>query len=116
MPGFFRAILIAACCAGPAAAMQPAAAPAPETLPLVLAGGCHPDVRRHFVPEFGATVEHQHRRDCSPVRVRRPVPLPDCHRAPREHHIPGMGRVYHRHVGPNCEIRIIRRSTVPAPG
>lgn len=78
-------------------------------------GGCHADIRRHFVPEFNRSLPHFHRRDCRPVRAeagreerRRPV---DCHRDARRHFIPGAGMVLHRHVGPSCDIRIIRRGT-----
>ena len=38
----------------------------------------------------------------------------DCHRDVRTHRIGGE-RVRHRHVGDNCEVRIVRQSTQPAP-
>ncbi len=82
----------------------------PESL-VVPARGCHSDIRRHYVPEFGRTVEHRHRRDCTPVRVDRgPGHGPrDCHRDARRHYVPGIGRVVHRHVGPDCRVRVLRR-------
>ncbi|MEP6060347.1 MAG: hypothetical protein ABJ227_17510 [Nitratireductor sp.] len=40
----------------------------------------------------------------------------DCHRDARFHRVPGAGRIYHRHVGQDCRIRIIRRSGEPAIG
>lgn len=46
-----------------------------------------------------------------PREFRRPVV--DCHRDVRTHRINGE-RVRHRHVGDNCEIRIVRQSTEPA--
>jgi hypothetical protein len=75
---------------------------------VIPVGGCHADVRRHYVREFGRTVTHHHQRNCRPVRAdaggRR-----DCHRDARRHFVPGYGRVVHRHVGSNCRIRILRR-------
>lgn len=38
----------------------------------------------------------------------------DCHRDIRTHRINGV-QVRHRHVGDDCEVRIVRQSTVPAP-
>ena len=46
----------------------------------------------------------------SPRELRRV--LSDCHRDVRTHWINGA-RVTHRHVGDNCEVRIVHRSTVP---
>lgn len=78
---------------------------------VVPVGGCHADVRRHYVPEYGRSVNHRHRRDCRPVRVEgggggggR-----DCHREARRHFVPGIGSVVHRHVGPDCRVRVLRR-------
>ncbi|WP_127599492.1 hypothetical protein [Nitratireductor alexandrii] len=118
---FLSAALGLAALSGAAAAPLFAAAPStpPGTAAAIPAGGCHQDTRRHFVPEFGKTLRHHHRRrDCRPVadetaERRRPA---DCHRAPRLHRVPGAGRIYHRHVGDDCRIRIIRRSSEPAIG
>ena len=41
-------------------------------------------------------------------------PVVDCHRDVRTHRINGE-LVRHRHVGDNCEVRIVRQSTAPAP-
>lgn len=40
--------------------------------------------------------------------------IADCHRDVRTHRINGE-RVRHRHVGENCDVRIVRKSTEPAP-
>jgi hypothetical protein len=91
---------------GAAPFAAPAIQPSGENL-VVPVRGCHADVRRHYVPEFGRTVTHRHRRDCRPVRV--DSGPRDCHREARRHYVPGYGRVVHRHVGPNCRVRILRR-------
>ena len=105
--------------AGPvlaASAMPRAGTPDIAAGPIfVPAGGCHADTRTHFVPEFGRSVPHRHRRDCAPVAAEAPGRPVDCHRDAREHFVPGYGRVYHRHVGPDCEIRVIRRSSSRSP-
>ena len=96
--------------AGAAPAVNPGLqAPASLVVPV---RGCHSDVRRHYVPEFGRTVPHRHRRDCRPVRVDSGGPgngPRDCHRDARRHYVPGLGRVVHRHVGPDCRVRVLRR-------
>ena len=38
----------------------------------------------------------------------------DCHRDVRTHRINGQ-RVTHRHVGDDCQVRVVNRSSVPAP-
>lgn len=86
----------------------PAAKPSGQTL-VVPVRGCHSDVRRHYVPEFGRTATHRHRRNCRPVRVDRDRDRRDCHRNARRHFVPGHGRIVHRHVGPNCRVRVLRR-------
>ena len=109
-------IASAACLAASFAFMSPAgAAPfaAPGAQPsgtnlVVPVRGCHSDVRRHYVPEFGRTVTHRHRRNCRPVRISGDGPR-DCHRNARRHFVPGYGRVVHRHVGRNCRVRVLRR-------
>lgn len=109
----------AACLAASLAFIAPAgAAPAvnpgvksPASL-VVPVRGCHSDVRRHYVPEFGRTVPHRHARDCRPVRANTGGPGAgprDCHRDARRHYVPGIGRVVHRHVGPDCRVRVLRR-------
>lgn len=84
--------------------------------------GCHRDVQRHYVPEFGRRAWHYHRgRNCRPVRVDAPDLEPvrprDCHRDARRHYLPEYGgSVWHRHVGPDCRVRILRRSDSFRPG
>ncbi len=89
--------------------------------------GCHRDVERHFVPEFGRRAWHYHRGSrCRPVEVDRPgsgpgfIPGPgprDCHREARRHFLPEYGgSVVHRHVGGSCRVRILRRSESFRPG
>lgn len=86
---------------------------APETgLRLVPVGGCHANVRTHYVPEFDRTMAHFHRgNDCRPFPAEklqedgRPV---DCHRDVRVHRINGV-MVRHRHVGKNCAVRVARQ-------
>lgn len=81
-----------------------------EVIPV---SGCHTGSRTHFVPEAGRSVRHRHRADCSPIlsgdegnRSRRQA---DCHRDVRTHRIGGV-LVRHRHVGPDCQIRIVRKA------
>ena len=53
------------------------------------------------------------RRDDLQQQLRtRPV---DCHRDVRTHRINGV-LVRHRHVGDNCEVRVVRQSSEPATG
>ena len=94
--------------AGAAPFAAPGAQPSGPNL-VVPVRGCHSDVRRHYVPEFGRTATHRHRRDCRPVRVDRDRDRRDCHRDARRHYVPGYGRVVHRHVGSNCRVRVLRR-------
>lgn len=84
---------------------------------LLLVGGCHRDIRHHYVPEWKTSTTHLHGENC------RPIPFApsfqdqqprDCHRDARTHYVPGYGRVRHRHSGGDCRIRIIRRSSEPA--
>lgn len=88
-------------------------APSHDAGLVVQVRGCHSNVQRHFVPEFGRTVWHFHRRNCRPVRADRPGAGGgggrDCHRDVRRHFVPGYGRVTHRHVGPNCRVRVYRQ-------
>ncbi len=74
---------------------------------------CHPDVRRHYLPEYGRRVWHRHRQpSCRIVLVdpefeERPR---DCHRDIRRHYLPEYGRsLYHKHVGERCRIRVYDR-------
>lgn len=90
----------------------PSANPASGKSLVVPARGCHSDVRRHYVPEYGRTATHRHRRDCRPVRVDGGGSR-DCHRDVRRHYVPGYGRVVHRHVGSNCRVRVFRRYDRP---
>jgi hypothetical protein len=91
---------------------SPGAQPKGQTL-ITPVRGCHSDVRRHYVPEFGRTTTHRHRRNCQPVRVDGGGGPRDCHRDVRRHYVPGYGRVVHRHVGPNCRVRVFRRYDRP---
>ncbi len=87
---------------------------------VVQVRGCHPEVRRHFVPEFGSTAWHFHRGNCRPVPAAGPGgEVRDCHRDVRRHYLPRFGaRVTHRHVGPSCRIRVYREYNPgrPRPG
>lgn len=98
------------------------AAAAPATFPVgpaagdgivIQVTGCHRDVQRHFVPEFGRRAWHYHRgSSCRPIEVDAPPPPPppppaDCHRDVRRHYVPEYGRrITHRHVGASCRIQI----------
>ena len=95
---------------GAAPLAAPDAQPTAQTM-VVPVGGCHADVRRHYVPEYGRTATHRHRRDCRPVRDDNGWGGGgrDCHREARRHYVPGYGRVVHRHVGSNCRVRVLRR-------
>lgn len=105
---------MAAALAGPLAAGAPVSPP--REIPTVLVGGCHGDAQRHFVPEFRDTVRHSHRSgDCRPLAEREAKPPPDCHRDVRRHAVRGMGVVLHRHVGKDCSVRRVNRSTEPKP-
>lgn len=107
-------MLVAAglCLSGQAGATPAIDAPSVSKLPVVNVGGCHADVRRHYVPEFGRTTWHRHRQpSCRPVRVDQPnEPGPrDCHRDVRRHYLPQYGgSIAHRHVGENCRVRVYR--------
>ena len=90
----------------------PGVQPSGQTL-VVPVHRCHSDVRRAFVPEFGRTTTHRHLRNCRPVRVDSGGRPRDCHRDARRHFVPGYGRVLHRHVGPNCRVRVLRRWNGP---
>lgn len=112
--------LAAGLLAGPAAAAPVNSMPAYDGGLVTQVRGCHPNVRRHYVPEFGRNAWHFHRRNCRPVRAANPGGGGgrDCHRDVRRHVVPGYGRVTHRHVGPNCRVRVYRqyRPGLPRPG
>ncbi|WP_442582669.1 hypothetical protein ACSBOB_12275 [Mesorhizobium sp. ASY16-5R] len=92
--------------AGPAAPFVPDTGE-PAVIP---AGGCHADVRRHYVPEYGRPVRHYHNRDCFPIRASGGgAVIADCHRDVRLHRIRGV-QVWHRHVGRDCAVRVVSRS------
>jgi hypothetical protein len=115
LPRFVSAACLAAgfAHASPASAAPfaaPGAQPSGETL-VVPVHRCNADVRRAYVPEFGRTATHRHLRNCRPVRV--DGGSRDCHRDARRHFVPGYGRVVHRHVGPNCRVRVLRRFDGP---
>lgn len=93
-----------------------APAPQPPEAAVIPASGCHRDVQRHYVPEFRDTLRHRHLPgDCRPVPARETIAPLDCHRDSRRHFVPGLGVVQHRHVGKDCTIRRITRSTEPRP-
>lgn len=98
---------------------SPAGAPVTDGNLVEQVRGCHRDVERHFVPEFGRSAWHYHRGSrCRPVLVDRPGPGPDpfpgprpgrdCHSDARRHFVPGYGNVLHRHRR-DCSVRILRR-------
>lgn len=103
-------VAAALCLSGQAGAAPVVDAPPTSKLPIVEAGGCHADVRRHYVPEFRQDTWHRHRQpSCRPVRADppRPVAPRDCHRDVRRHYLPEYGRsVAHRHVGDSCRVRV----------
>lgn len=87
-----------------------------QNAPVILASGCHQDLQRLYVPEFRDTVRHHHLPgDCRPVPSRESILSLDCHRDAQRHFVPGMGVILHRHVGKDCAIRRINRSTEPKP-
>jgi hypothetical protein len=101
------ALLLATLAPGGAAPPAPLAG-AGQT-DVVQVRGCHADVRRHYVPQYGRSVAHYHRRNCRPVRAGMAPPIRrDCHRDVRVHRINGV-LVRHRHVGPYCAVRVVRR-------
>ncbi|GLS32154.1 hypothetical protein SAMN04488498_10698 [Mesorhizobium albiziae] len=107
----FNVLCIAAGLAttAPAIAAPLNPSPAYDANLVVQVRGCHRDVERHYVPEFGRPAWHYHRPNCRPVQVPPPgagVGVRDCHRDVRRHFVPGYGRVTHRHVGPNCRVRV----------
>jgi hypothetical protein len=114
---------LASCIALAAAlsAAQGVAAPGPldrsaAAAPVLPVRGCHEDVQRHHVPELRDTVPHRHLRgSCRPVPERKALPARDCHRDVRRHFVPGAGVILHRHVGEDCAIRRVNRSSEPKP-
>ncbi|MFH1795110.1 MAG: hypothetical protein ABIK36_16125 [Pseudomonadota bacterium] len=118
------ALLAASALSLPASAGQLSQSPALSDGLIVNVGGCHRDVERHYVPEYGRRAWHYHRgSSCRPRRVEGPgfIPGPprpvDCHRDARRHYLPEYGeRVVHRHVGDSCRVRILRRAETFRPG
>lgn len=110
-------VFVAAMTAALAAPLTDGATSPPLADPLmIIVRGCHGDLQRHHVPEFRDTVQHRHRPgDCRPVPARQTILPLDCHRDARRHFVPGLGVVLHRHVGTDCAIRRINRSTEPKP-
>lgn len=105
----------------PAIAAPALDAPSHDSGLVINVRGCHGDAQRHFVPEFGRTVLHRHRRpDCRPVQAAGPGVGPrDCHRDVRRHFLPEFrGSVPHRHVGNSCRVRVYQRFNPnrPRPG
>jgi hypothetical protein len=105
------ALLALSFTAGAAPAMPQIAVPDGNGLVTTVQMDCHPDVRRHFLPEYGRKVRHRHRQSsCRVVIVEEEeFVVRDCHRDVRRHYLPEYGRsVYHRHVGERCRVRIYR--------
>lgn len=111
-------LLVAGFLPGPASAVPLAAAPEAGDGIVIQVGGCHRDVERHFVPEFGRRAWHYHRgSSCRPIEVDPPAPPSpaDCHRDVQRHFVPEYGRrITHRHVGPSCRIQVFEE--VPPGG
>ena len=99
------ALAAATLATGPAYA-APVQSPVAADGSIVQVRGCHRDVQRHRVPEFGnRRAWHYHRgRRCRPVEVNRPG---------RRHYVPGLGSVVHRHRGPSCRVQVLRRYERP---
>ena len=92
---------------GLAAAMPASELPQTEGGLVIQIRRCHRDLQHHFVPQFGRTEWHVHRRtDCRPVRVLPPIQVRDCHNEVRCHFLFRYGNVPHRHIGPNCRVRV----------
>lgn len=96
---------------------SPSGAPVVDGSLVEQVRGCHRDVERHFVPEFGRRALHRHQGPrCRPVLVDGPGPLPgprpgrDCHNDARRHFVPGYGNVLHRHRR-DCSVRVLRRGS-----
>jgi hypothetical protein len=111
---FSATALFLALAAGPAPAGAAMPVIAEGGRPIVPGAGCHADVRLHHVPEIGRSAPHYHRENCSPAAVGEPRgeqgrPA-DCHRDVRTHRVGGV-KLTHRHVGDDCRIREVRRST-----
>ncbi|RST88029.1 hypothetical protein EJC49_02510 [Aquibium carbonis] len=84
--------------------------------PSIFVSGCHADVQRHYVPEFRGMERHRHLPEsCRPIPERGQIRPLDCHRDVRRHFVPGLGVILHRHVGDDCDIRRINRSSAPKP-
>lgn len=84
--------------------------------PATLVSGCHGDAQTHYVPGLRDTVRHRHLKDdCRAVPMRDTIGALDCHRDVRRHFVPGLGVVLHRHVGKDCSIRRVNRSTEQKP-
>ena len=115
IPRFIAALALSAASALPlpASAGQLSQSPALSDGLIVNVGGCHRDVERHYVPEWGRRAWHYHRRSsCRPRRADAPgfIPGPprpvDCHRDARRHYLPEYGgSVVHRHVGDSRPVR-----------
>jgi hypothetical protein len=95
---------------GTAAAMPQPPAVESDSLVTRVQIDCHPDMRRHYLPEYGRRVWHRHRQSNCRVILADPDfsdgPR-DCHRDVRRHYLPEYGRsVYHRHVGERCRVRV----------
>ncbi|WP_269930612.1 hypothetical protein [Aminobacter sp. HY435] len=112
------ALLAAGLFGGPASAMPAGDLPQLDDSLVVQVRACHGDVQRHFVPEYGRTMYHRHRRpDCHPIPVQ-PPQARDCHREVRRHYLPRYGNVPHRHIGTNCRVKVYNRYDPyrPRPG
>lgn len=106
------ALLALSVVTGTAAAMPQTPAVQGDDLVVKVQIDCHPDARRHYLPEYGRRVLHRHRQSsCRVVIIDREDDYEDrprdCHRDVRRHYLPEYGRrVYHKHVGERCRIRV----------
>ena len=67
---------------------------------------CHANAQSHVVVGINRNrpILHRHRgRNCTVVLLEDEVAA-DCHREPREHRVGRLGTIWHRHVGPRCEV------------
>ena len=76
-------------------------------------GSCHTSIRTHG----GAYPEHYHSPgNCVVIYVDDEADYDDCHHSVLRHFLPGYGKTWHRHVGPNCNVQIYEEESGPTPG
>jgi hypothetical protein len=107
-----KRIAVLALLAGTALVAELAAAPLQlelpsSSVPVIPAGGCHGDVRTHYVPEVTGELPHYHTGgNCRPIAAQgQPGAIQqDCHRDVQRHQVPGVGQVYHSHSRRSCRV------------